>query len=113
MQGCEGIHGCGVQPAESGGDILGVGVLTWDFWEVLGCGIQEESGSEEGLPGICVHPSWGLPVPWAWVSPLGEAEEVGVVLGDLGGREAPGELHPENWNALGIQTSLGLSVSPQ
>lgn len=107
------MKGCGVQPARRGGNILGVSVLTRDFWDVLSCGIKEESGSEEGLPGIWLPPSWGLPMFWPWVSLLGKGEEVGDILGDLGCREAPGELDPENWDVLGNQRSLRPSVSPQ
>lgn len=58
--------------------------------------MKEDSGSDETLPGIWLPPLWELPVLWPWVSPLGEGEEVGDVLGDLGCREAPRELDPEN-----------------
>lgn len=44
---------------------------------------------------------------------MGEGEEVGDILGDLGCRDVPGELDPVNWDVLGSQTSLRPSVSPQ
>lgn len=53
------------------------------FGKVLDCDLQGDLGSVGGVPGIWVS-SWGYPVPWVLVSPLGVEDEVGEVPGDLG-----------------------------
>lgn len=110
---CEEAHSCGVQPADRGDDILGAHVPIRDFGDVLGCGVQGESGSGEGVPGIWVPPLGGHPVRWVWVSPLRAGGEVGEVPGDLGCRGATAESGFKNQDALGIQVSLVPRTSPQ
>lgn len=102
----------GVQPADREEGILGVGVPTRDFGEVLDCELQGELGSGEGVLSIRVS-SGGYPVPRVWISPLGLEDEVGEVPGNLGCREVIGESGPGRRDVMGIQMYLAPRVSAQ
>lgn len=66
----------------------------------------------KGVPGIWLS-SWGYPVPWVLISPLGVEDEVGEVPGDLGFTGVIGESPSRRWDVLGIQMSLTPRLSAQ